>query len=45
MSGTNMAILDIKPNELSTAREAQLSLTSEGVTTIIYVKQEGKKKI
>ena len=45
MTGAQMAIINVEPNETSTARQAQLSLTSEGVTTIIYVKQEGKKKI
>lgn len=45
MKGAQMALINVEPNETSTARQAQLSLTSEGVTTIIYVKQEGKKKI
>ena len=45
MTGAQMALINVEPNETSTARQAQLSLTSEGVTTIIYVKQEGKKKI
>ena len=45
MTGAQRALINVEPNETSTARQAQLSLTSEGVTTIIYVKQEGKKKI
>ena len=45
MKGAQMALINVEPNETNTARQAQLSLTSEGVTTIIYVKQEGKKKI
>lgn len=45
LKGTNGTTLEIQPNDSPEARTAQLSLTSKGVTTIIYVKQEGKKSI